>query len=178
MAKPRGPLVVVADAWFAGGIFLSVLALLAVVTVAVFGFVAYNRRHEVRTAALEAPLADADAETDSPVVDTASLHELDAEAARLLIQTDDAIRSGERELDLAVARFGGSAVARPAANLETARRDLAEAFRLRRSLDAGPDRDDAERHRILRQVVDRCADADAALDEQSAAIERLRDRER
>ncbi|MET0417557.1 MAG: TPM domain-containing protein, partial [Actinoplanes sp.] len=55
--------------------------------------------------------------------------------------------------------------------------DVAEAFRLRMTLDDVPAPDDAARHRTLTRIIELCQAADARLDAESEAFDRLRDLE-
>lgn len=169
---------------FSGGTFWAVLAILLLATVAILGFFTYNRR---RVREPNGPVGPdepgdpggpgwGDGAGESAADGGEGLAEAEADAARLLIETDDAVKAGEQERALAVTQFGRDSAAQLDATLDTAKRDLAEAFRLRAGLDNDPAPAGAERHRILREVIDRCTEANEALDAQWAAFERLRDR--
>lgn len=106
-----------------------------------------------------------------------SLDELDKSASRLLVATDDAVRTSEQELGFATAEFGEQAVVQFAEALDFARAELAAAFRLRQSLDDEVPEDDAAKRAMLTEITTRCAEADRRLDEQSDAFDRLRDLE-
>ncbi|WP_344458080.1 hypothetical protein, partial [Actinomadura kijaniata] len=58
-----------------------------------------------------------------------------------------------------------------------AREQLTVAFRLRQRLDDEVPRDDADRRRVLQEIVRRCAEAGRRLDARSDAFDRLRDLE-
>jgi uncharacterized membrane protein YgcG len=104
-----------------------------------------------------------------------STDELSNRANGLLVQADDDLLASERELSLATAEYGAEATADFRAALETARRDVAEAFRLRLALDDLPPDDEAGRRAALAEIIRRCEAADERLDAQSADFEELRD---
>ena len=66
------------------------------------------------------------------------MEELTARANALLIELDDDLRASERELQMATAQYGADATTRFRAALEASRQDVAEAFRLRMTLDEEP----------------------------------------
>jgi len=103
--------------------------------------------------------------------------ELTAHANALLIELDDDLRAGERELALAAAQYGAEATAPFQAALESARQDVAEAFRLRMTLDEVPGPDATQRRDTLTRIIALCEGADARLDAESEAFDRLRDLE-
>ncbi|MFM9370389.1 TPM domain-containing protein, partial [Streptomyces sp. Da 82-17] len=107
----------------------------------------------------------------------APLDELDAEAKRTLVATDDAVRTSTEELGFARAQFGDEAVAPFAAAVEYATAELTAAFRLRQRLDDETPENDTTRRRMLEEIVSRCTAADRRLDDESAPFDRLRDLE-
>lgn len=140
-------------------VFWVVLGILVVATLAIVGFIAYSRRR---------PRHD----TSSAVPNT---KDMEKRAAQLLVETDDAVKSSDEELGFAIAQFGQESATQFSATLESAKQDLAEAFRLRGRLDADPAPADAERYQLLQQIIDKCTKANAALDAQTASFEQLRD---
>ncbi|MGX2994749.1 TPM domain-containing protein [Streptomyces sp. JNUCC 64] len=104
----------------------------------------------------------------------APLPELDARARRLLVGTDDAVRTSAEELGFATAQFGEEATRPFAEALAAARAELTAAFRLRQRLDDADPEDDAARRRMLDEIVARCGEANRRLDAESAAFDRLR----
>ncbi|NMO49994.1 TPM domain-containing protein [Actinoplanes sp. TBRC 11911] len=106
-----------------------------------------------------------------------SLPELTDQANALLIELDDDLRASERELELATAQYGEAATEPFRAALAASRQDVAEAFRLRMTLDEVPAPDEATRRGTLTQIIERCQTADARLDAESEAFDRLRDLE-
>ena len=84
---------------------------------------------------------------------------------------------GERELAMATGQYGTAATERFRAALEASRRDVAEAFRLRMTLEEEPAPDLAVRRETLSQIIALCQAADARLDAESEDFDRLRDLE-
>ncbi|WP_405784001.1 TPM domain-containing protein [Streptomyces sp. NBC_00859] len=106
------------------------------------------------------------------------LSQLDAEAGKLLVGTDDAIRTSTEELGFAVAQFGDGAAEPFTAALTYARSELTTAFRLRQQLDDSYPEDDTVRRQMLEEIIARCTEADRRLDEESESFDRLRALER
>ncbi|WP_234332493.1 TPM domain-containing protein, partial [Streptomyces sp. NRRL S-87] len=103
------------------------------------------------------------------------LPELDAHAKALLVETDDAVRTSTEELGFATAQFGDAA-ARPFTEaLARAEDELTAAFRLRQQLDDAYPEDDPTRRRMLDEIIARCTEANAGLDAETEAFDRLRD---
>ena len=104
-----------------------------------------------------------------------SVEELDRTVARRLVQLDDALTTSEQELGFAEAQFGGETVAGFRTALDGARERVAEAFRLRRTLDdAEPDPEPARRA-TLERIGALLDEADDLLEEQEEAFDELRD---
>jgi hypothetical protein len=103
--------------------------------------------------------------------------ELGARASRALVATDDAVQTSEQELGFATARFGAATAAPFSAALESARGELAAAFRLHQQLDDGIPADDATRLSYLSDISARCAEASRVLDDHSEAFDLLQDLE-
>lgn len=108
----------------------------------------------------------------------ASLPELDKESKRLLVETDDAIRTSAEELGFATAQFGDDAVRPFTEALTYARDELTTAFRVRQRLDDAHPEDDATRRAMLEEIVSRCTEAGRRLDAEAAGFDQLRALER
>jgi hypothetical protein len=108
----------------------------------------------------------------APAAPGPNVEELSTRANALLIELDNDLRASERELDLATAQYGASATAPFRAALEASRQDVAEAFRLRMTLDETP-----APAPVLSRIIELCEAADARLDAESEAFDRLRDLE-
>jgi uncharacterized membrane protein YgcG len=103
--------------------------------------------------------------------------QLEAKAGHLLVSTDDAIKTSEQELGFAAAQFGDEATVPFATAMESAQAELSAAFKLRQLLDDDIPEDDATRRRMLEELCAHCEKANALLDEQASAFDKLRDLE-
>ncbi|AUH40822.1 TPM domain-containing protein [Streptomyces sp. CMB-StM0423] len=103
-----------------------------------------------------------------------STPDLDARAKGLLVETDDAVRTSQEELGFATDQFGEEATRPFADAVGYARDELTAAFRLRQALDDARPEDDDARRDMLEEIVARCTDANARLDAESDAFDRLR----
>ena len=147
---------------------VPVAVVVGVGAVGTFAFVRVRRRRKVISAPGEPGAGPA----------LPSLDELDGRASRLLVVTDDAVKTSEEELGFATAQFGEQAAAPFAAALQAAKEQLSAAFRIRQQLDDAFPEDDAARRTMLTEIVTRCEDANTRLDAQAEAFDRLRDLEK
>ena len=106
------------------------------------------------------------------------LKELDLRANRLLVETDDAVKTSEQELGFATAQFGEEAAAPFAAALDEAKAQLNASFKLRQQLDDSDPEDDATKRAMLTEIVSHCEEANARLDAEADAFDRLRELEK
>lgn len=107
-----------------------------------------------------------------------SLEELDGEARRTLVATDDAVRTSQEELGFATAQFGEEATRPFEEAVAFAKERLTASFRLRQQLDDSFPEDDATRRSLLDEILRRCAEANARLDAETEDFDRLRALER
>lgn len=92
----------------------------------------------------------------------------------VLTDTDNAIRTSEEELRLAVDEFGPAQTAPFTQALDAAKRGLATSFSLRQRLDDDIPETPDEQRSMLVQIITTCTDVDAALDEQVSAFDEMR----
>ncbi|MFI8322206.1 TPM domain-containing protein [Streptomyces sp. NPDC085529] len=107
-----------------------------------------------------------------------SLEELDGQARRTLVATDDAVRTSEEELGFATAQFGEEATRPFEEAVGFAKEQLTASFRLRQQLDDSFPEDEPTRRSMLEEILRRCAEADARLDAETEDFDRLRALER
>ncbi|MFB7450331.1 TPM domain-containing protein [Streptomyces sp. NPDC056194] len=107
-----------------------------------------------------------------------SLEELDGQARRTLVATDDAVRTSKEELGFASAQFGEEAVRPFTEAVDFAEEQLTASFRLRQKLDDSFPEDDSTRRSMLDEILRRCAEANARLDAETEDFDRLRALER
>lgn len=149
-----------------GSGLIWVLLIFVLIIVGAIIWVVVRRRRRAATAA-KPPAAPTGPRTE----------ELTEEANALLIELDDDLRASERELQLAAAQYGAEATVRFREALDASRQDVAEAFRLRMTLDDVPAPSETTRRETLTQIIERCRTADARLDAESEDFDRLRDLE-
>jgi hypothetical protein len=104
--------------------------------------------------------------------------QLEAQASTALLELDEAIKTSRLDLDYARLQYGQEAVAGFAEALATSEQELARAFSLRQELDDEHPEDEPTKRRMVAEMLQLTAAADARLDEQAEAFDRLRDLER
>jgi hypothetical protein len=107
-----------------------------------------------------------------------SLEELSRRGSSLLVEMDDAIKTSEQEVAFARAQFGDEAATPFAAAVESAKADVAKAFALRRAVDDSTEEDDAERRRMLSELIALAQGASDRLDAEAERFDELRALER
>ncbi|MFE5591668.1 TPM domain-containing protein [Streptomyces sp. NPDC056549] len=137
--------------------------------VAAYAYTRRRRRTETRTTPGGGQGWGPPKETAPP-----SPAELDAEARRTLVATDDAVRTSQEELGFASAQFGEEAVRPFTEAVDFAKEQLTASFRLRQKLDDSFPEDDATRRSMLEEILRRCAEANARLDAETEDFDRLR----
>ncbi|GGK87098.1 TPM domain-containing protein [Mangrovihabitans endophyticus] len=151
-----------------GGALLAVVVILLVIA----GGIAWVVVRRMRRTTTSASRTTTSASRAAPAVST---QELTSRANAMLIELDDDLRASERELDMATGQYGAEATRQFRDALETSRRDVAEAFRLRMTLEEEAGSDPAQQRPVLEQIIERCRAADDRLDAESEAFDRLRD---
>ena len=139
------------------GVIIAVIAAIVILIVVVFFIVRARRRRPPQAA--------------RPAESTADLAR---RASTALVQTDDALRTGEQELGFATAQFPESATAPFAAALAESRADLDRAFALRQQLDDEVADTDEQVRAWHTEVIALCVRATERLQQQAAAFEGLR----
>jgi hypothetical protein len=150
------------------------LILPVAVAAVVAGFAAYSLVRRRRRAALRTTTPAGTFEEH-----LAPLPDLHQRGRRLLVETDDCVRTGAEELRFAVARSGPAAAQPFTDALADARREVEAAFRLRQRLDdtTGTLPPDEERP-LLEEILARCTMAQRRLDIAAPAFDQLRALER
>jgi len=106
-----------------------------------------------------------------------SQEQLEQRAGRMLVQLDDAVRSGEQELGFAQAQFGDGAARGYQDALDAAKAGLREAFSIQQKLDdAYPEPPEEARAMVLR-IIELAEAAGSTLDAQASAFDDLRELE-
>ncbi|WP_376740334.1 TPM domain-containing protein [Gordonia amicalis] len=99
---------------------------------------------------------------------------LDPWSREVLTDLDNAVRTSEEELRLAVGEFGETETRPFTTALERAKTALAQSFTLRQRLDDDVPETDDERRSMLVEIITSCTDADGTLDDQVEAFDAMR----
>ena len=152
-------------------------ALAAVAGVAVVGGGGYlllrSRRRKQAAAVQETEAARA----ADPFPDETT-EQLTFRASAALLEVDEAARTSQLDLDFARVQYGEEPVAGFAEALTRSQAELAQAFTLRQQLDDEVPEDEPTKRRMLAELLRLTGSADARLDAQAEAFDRLRDLER
>ena len=100
---------------------------------------------------------------------------LDDLSRSIVVDVDNAVRTSDNELTLAVEEFGPQRTEPFSRAVSNAKTTLAQAFNVRQILDDAAPETPLQRRDLLTRVVVAAAKADRELDAQSEAFERLRD---
>lgn len=128
-----------------------------------------KRRHAEFEAAKRVDPTDANALASVP------LEALDELSRSIVVDVDNAVRTSEAELELAVEEFGAKRTEPFSAALENAKKALAQAFTVRQTLDDDAPETPLQQRELLTKVVVSAARADRELEAQSQGFEQLRD---
>ena len=145
--------------WAAGGI----------VVVGGGGYLLYRRSRRRKS---EAEAQSGSAQNGEPLE---PLDQLSARSVQALIDTDNAVRASEFELNAAESDFGPDAVKEFRSAFESARESLTAAFEIRQRIDDDVPEDEPTRRAMMAEILSRCADAAGKLDSESDRFDALRD---
>ncbi|WP_102143932.1 TPM domain-containing protein [Mycobacterium hubeiense] len=155
--------------WTAVLIALAVLVLL----VLVLWWWMRRRRRKRREAEFEA--AKRVDPTDPNALASVPIDALDELSRVIVVDVDNAVRTSDSELALAVEEFGPTQTEPFSTAVANARKTLAEAFNVRQILDDAVPESPLQRRDLLTRVVVAAAKADRELEAQSDEFEKLRD---
>jgi uncharacterized membrane protein YgcG len=147
-----------------GGVALALLVL----------WIVMRQRRKRRRAAELAAARRADP-TDPNALAAVSLDALDDLSKSIVVDVDNAVRTSENELAIAVEEFGEKQTEPFVRAVSNAKVALAQAFNVRQQLDDAVPETPAQRRDLLTRVVVSAARADRELEAQSGAFEKLRD---
>ncbi|RWA15153.1 hypothetical protein MBRU_11070 [Mycolicibacterium brumae DSM 44177] len=148
-----------------------VLVVLALAGLALWGWLRIRGRKRRRDEIAAAKRVDP---TDPAQLAPLSLDALDALARDIVVDVDNAVRTSEHELELAVGEFGPERTAPFRAAVENARSALSQAFTVRQTLDDSIPETPLQRREMLTRVITSAGRADRELETQTAAFEELR----
>ncbi|MGV0596246.1 TPM domain-containing protein [Mycolicibacterium porcinum] len=135
----------------------------------------WSRRRRAKRRHAEFEAAKRVDPTDANALASVPLEALDELSRSIVVDVDNAVRTSEAELELAVEEFGAKRTEPFSAALANAKTALAQAFTVRQTLDDDVPETPLQQRQLLTQVVVSAARADRELDVQSQAFEQLRD---
>jgi predicted nucleic acid-binding Zn-ribbon protein len=155
--------------------WVGLLAFVGVVLLGIAGLLLFVRWRRRRRRAAEAEAARRVDPGDPNALAALSVDALDDLSKSMVVDVDNAVRTSDNELALAVEEFGDARTepfTRAVANAKSA---LAQAFSLRQQLDDAIPESSRQRREMLTRVITSAATADRELDAQTTAFEQLRD---
>ncbi|MDU5018555.1 MAG: TPM domain-containing protein, partial [Corynebacterium sp.] len=154
-------------AWLGGGA--------AAIVAAGGGIMYYSRRNTKKNNAQTLESAREIAPGDTDQLGRLPLETLDQLAQEELVSTDESIRRGKEELNIALSEFGPERVRPFTKAMNHSTSTLQKAFHLRQRLDDAMPESPAERRQMLVEIVSSCGQADDALDAQAEEFAKMRD---
>ena len=154
-------------AWLGGGA--------AAIVAAGGGIMYYSRRSTKKNNAQTLESAREISPGDTDQLNRLPLETLDQLAQEELVSTDESIRRGKEELNIALSEFGPERVRPFTKAMNHSTSTLQKAFHLRQRLDDAVPESPAERRQMLVEIVSSCGQADDALDAQAEEFAKMRD---
>lgn len=135
----------------------------------------WSRRRRAKRRHAEFEAAKRVDPTDADALATVPLEALDELSRSIVVDVDNAVRTSEAELALAVEEFGPTRTEPFSKALANAKAALTQAFSVRQTLDDDVPETPLQQRDLLTRVVVSAARADRELEDQSHAFEQLRD---
>ncbi|MEO3761099.1 TPM domain-containing protein [Mycobacterium sp. B14F4] len=159
-----------------GGItWVGVVVMLGVLAIAVGLLLLWRRRRRRKRREAEFAAARRVDPADPQALAAVSLDALDDLSRAMVVDVDNAVRTSEHELEIAVEEFGAARTEPFTRAVDNAKTTLTQAFNVRQILDDAIPETPAQRRDLLTRVVVAAAKADRELDAQSEAFAELRD---
>ncbi|ULE31971.1 TPM domain-containing protein [Mycobacterium sp. IDR2000157661] len=155
--------------------WFGVLIMLGIVAVAVGLLLLWRRRRRRKRREAEFAAARRVDPSDPNALAAVSLDALDDLSRAIVVDVDNAVRTSEHELEIAIEEFGAERTEPFTRAVNGAKTTLAQAFNVRQILDDAIPETPAQRRDLLTRVVVAAAKADRELDAQSEAFAKLRD---
>lgn len=155
--------------------WFGLLVGLGVIAIAVVLLMLWRRRRKRKRREAEFAAARRVDPTDPQALAAVSLDALDDLSRAMVVEVDNAVRTSEHELELAVEEFGEERTEPFTRAVNNAKTTLTQAFNVRQILDDAIPESLAQRRDLLTRVVVAAGKADRELDAQSEAFAKLRD---
>ncbi len=158
-----------------GFTWVGVLVMLAVIVLAVVVLLLFMRRRRRRRREAEFAAARRVDPSDPNALASVPIDALDDLSKAIVVDVDNAARTSDGELALAVEEFGAAQTEPFSRAVTNAKTTLAQAFNVRQILDDAVPETPQQRRDLLTRVVVAAAKADKELDAQTEAFDKLRD---
>jgi uncharacterized membrane protein YgcG len=158
-----------------GFTWFGLVVVLAIIALAVLALWWWMRRRRRKRREAEFAAARRVDPSDPSALAAVSLDALDDLSKSIVVDVDNAVRTSDNELSLAVDEFGPTETAPFNKAVANAKTTLAQAFNVRQILDDAVPETAQQRRDLLTRVVVAAAKADRELDAQREAFEKLRD---
>ena len=155
--------------------WFGLLVVLVIIVVAVLLLWLWMRRRRRKRREAEFEAAKRVDPADPNALAAVPIDALDDLSKAIVVDVDNAVRTSDSELALAVEEFGTAQTEPFSRAVTNARTTLAQAFNVRQILDDAVPETQLQRRDLLTRVVVAAAKADQELDAQSEAFEKLRD---
>ncbi|MFI5511018.1 TPM domain-containing protein [Mycobacterium sp. NPDC051804] len=155
--------------------WVGVVVALLVVALIVLALVVWSRRRRRKRREAEFAAAKRVDPSDPQALASVPIDALDDLSKMMVVDVDNAVRTSDGELSLAVEEFGAEQTEPFSRAVTNARTTLAQAFNVRQILDDAVPETTAQRRDLLTRVVVAAAKADRELEAQSEAFDKLRD---
>lgn len=153
----------------------GVLAMLGVILLGVAALLLWSRRRKRKRREADFAAAQRVDPSDPSALAAVPLDALDELSRSIVVEVDNAVRTSENELALAVEEFGEQDTAPFRAAVTAAKKTLTQAFNVRQILDDAVPETPQQRRDLLTRVIVAAAKADRELDAQREAFAKLRD---
>jgi uncharacterized membrane protein YgcG/predicted nucleic acid-binding Zn-ribbon protein len=155
--------------------WFGLLVAFAVLALAILLLWLWTRRRRRKRREAEVAAARRVDPADPNALASVSIDALDDLSKSIVVDVDNAVRTSDNELGLAVEEFGPEPTAPFSRAVASAKTTLAQAFNVRQILDDAVPETVQQRRDLLTRVVVAAAKADRELDAQREAFEQMRD---
>ncbi|MDT5071227.1 MAG: hypothetical protein QOH82_547, partial [Mycobacterium sp.] len=164
------------DGSSSGGVsWIGIVIFLAIIALAVLALVIWRGRRRRKRREAEFAAAQRVDPADPNALSSLSLDALDDLSKSIVVEVDNAVRTSDNELALAVEEFGERDTAPFSQAVAAAKTALTQAFNVRQILDDTIPETPAQRRDLLTRVIVAAARADDELEAQREAFGKLRD---
>jgi len=155
--------------------WIGIVVVLAIIAIIALVLILWSRRRRRKRREAEFAAAKRVDPSDPNALASVPIDALDDLSKMMVVDVDNAVRTSDGELALAVEEFGATQTEPFSRAVTNAKTTLAQAFNVRQILDDSIPETPAQRRDLLTRVVVAAAKADRQLEAQSDAFDKLRD---